>query len=284
MRRLIAFVLLCLPLCLLSQTIHLQYPLGKRAKAVLKQLPIPSEFVKAWPYDDELWLHHDGSHLLAMELPINASQNYRKLFKTIDREFKYYALYRLSPAYLLVVMSRARPIPWASDPALSTTFIADQRLMHQLYALHDRTLKQIDLNQVGKVLPLHLLYPSIANSRYSRFTPPITGNGVDWRRLAMVTALGDREAMLSVSTGFIRPSWKHLSFAHRQYVLGIAMLANAMMQQYYPALLLWDTYGGDVFAKHPPALDIVLLRNYCLHQLNRMSRKKSHQIVSLKTG
>lgn len=270
-RRLIAIALIFLPLSLLSQSIHLQYPLGQRAQAVIQQLPIKSELVKAWPYDDELWLHHDASHLLVMELPINPQQDYRKLFKAIDREFKYYTLYRLSPYYLLVVMSRARPIPWANKPALSTSFIADQRLMHQLYALHDRTLKQIDLNQVGKVLPLHLLYPSIADSRYSRFKPPITGKGIDWRRLAMVIALGDREGMLSVSTGFIRPAWQHLSFTHRQYVLGIAMLANAMMQQYYPALLLWDTYGGDVFANNPPALDIVLLRNYCLHQLNEAS-------------
>ncbi|MDF1796393.1 MAG: hypothetical protein P1U63_07650 [Coxiellaceae bacterium] len=274
MRWLIGVVLCCLPLMLLSQSIQLQYPLGQHAKAVIKQLPIQTELIKAWPDDDELWLHHDGSHLLAMELSMTAQQDYRKLFKTIDREFKYYALYRLSPHYLLVLMSRAKLIPWATEPALNTAFIADQRLMHQLYALHDRTLKQIDLNQVGKVLPLHLLYPSIADSRYSRFKPPVTGNGVDWRRLAMVVAMGDREAMLSVSTGFIRPAWKHLSFIHRQYVLGIAMLANAMMQQYYPALLLWDTYGGDVFAQQAPALDVVLLRNYCLHQLINSPHKK----------
>ncbi len=273
-------VMMCVLSLNLFASISIQYPLGKKAKHVVSSLPISSELVKAWPYDDELWLHHDARHLLAMEIPLENLRDDYHLFKTLDREFKYYSVYRLSPYYALVVMSRGQKIPWPRNKALATQFVADQQLLMQLYALHDHPVRHIDLNQVGKVLPLHMLYPAIASSQYSRFIPPVSGNSYDWRRLAMQVALAEREGMLSAATELIGPQWQHLSFVHRQYILGVAMLANAMMQQYPSALLLWDVYGRALFKKHQPALDIVLLRNYCLHQLSHPYRHSAKQAKS----
>lgn len=275
LRSWLVIALLCvMSLVTSAQPVFLQSSLGSVAKEIVKQLPIQSEVVAIWPADDELWLHHDASHLLVMELSTRQPQDYSYLFHTLDREFQSYAVYRVGASRLLFVMSRGQAIPWPSHQSWWLYFVADQQLLRAWYALHQNTIKQLDWLHMGGSLPLHMLYPPIKSSRFSTFKPPPVGANHAWQMLNLAVSLAAPELMLSAAVQLIGPMKAHYSFVHRQYVLGIAMLANAMMHQYVSALLLWDKYSPMIYAqdKSQPALDILLLRNYCLQQMNQQQR------------
>ena len=271
---LVAAMLAVVSLGLAGPVVSLQVSLGGEARELVKQLPVQSEVVTSWPSDDELWLHHDARHLLVMELSTQDQQSYSHLFHTLDREFQSYAVYRVGASHLLFVMSRGQSLPWPHDQSWLLYFVADKRLFHAWYALHQNTIRQLDWMRIGEDLPLHMLYSPIKNSRFSPFKPPPVGSNHAWQNLNIAVSLADPELMLTAAVKLIGSTKEHYSFTHRQYVLGVAMLANAMMKQYASALLLWDKYSPELYTQSEPkpALDILLLRNYCLEQLNHQQR------------
>jgi hypothetical protein len=268
-------ILAWLPLPLLAEPVSVQAQLGRQAQALLADLAVTTEVVTQWPSDDELWLHHDGSHVLAMEFDASQVSDWPMLLSTLDREFRYYALYRLSKPYYVLLMSRAVVIPWPNQLGWAARFVADQQVLQHVFALHQVTLKHLVVDQIGKTMPLHLLYPRIRSSRWSSWQPPEVGRNGPWQRLNLAVSLANPTFMLSASTHLLGSMWSHYSTVHQQYALGMAMMANAMLQQYALALLLWDKYAPSVYQHRAPSLDMVLLRNYCLHASLRAELLKS---------
>lgn len=265
---------MCVTVCCYAQPIPVKYPLTSHAHQLLNDLPRNTEALVQWPLDDELWLHHDAAHLLAVEIDSNRVKNWAHLFDTLDREFQGYAIYRLYKPYYLIIMSRGGVIPWPKHPVWAARFVADQSLLMRLFALHQVAVRHINLDHVGRTLPLHLLYPELRHNLMSVWHPPTVGPSHDWQRLNLAVSLASPALLLSSATELIGPYWQRYSVVHQQYVLGMAMIANAMVHQYASCLLLWDKYSPDIYTKHRPNIDMLLLRNYCIHQSAAASMEK----------